>query len=243
MGRLDRADDTEPAHCAEMHLSQPQGNQKRRNRGRPAGPPSQSASSDRPNRAAELQARFDPNGVEDAATFWARSNARLGFSMTPVATAGRRNTNGRQLVECQCAACGAEVMAERAPKHRHEVMCDACRAALGGMLRGEERAAAEQVRRAHNMSRRNQRQDGIPEFTAEDLEALAEMRAMRDLGNGRVGNTRTPGQGGGGGGGGGERRSQGQRKGNPQEADEEAAQRRRRKRRGRDDEGGGNEAE
>ena len=162
-----------------MHLSQPQGNQKRRSRGRPAGSPTQSASSDRPNRAAELQARIDPNGVEDAATFWARSNARLGFSATPVATAGRRSPTGRQLVECQCAACGAEVMVERPPKHRHEVMCEACRAAIGGMLRGEERTAAEQVRRSHNLSRRNQRQDGIPEFSAEDLEALAEMRATR----------------------------------------------------------------
>ncbi|MEZ4465348.1 MAG: hypothetical protein R3F43_12950 [bacterium] len=170
-------------------MSQGQGNQKRRGRSRPGGGGGGGGGSGRPSRAAEFQARIDPNATEDSATFWARSNARLGVP-APAATSGRRS-GGRPLIECQCAVCGTDVMYDRTPKHRHEVMCDACRQAINGMLRGEERQAADQVRRATQGSRK-QRYDGIPEFTAEDLEALADMRQKRDLGNGRVGNRRGP---------------------------------------------------
>ncbi|MCB9548392.1 MAG: hypothetical protein H6706_21500 [Myxococcales bacterium] len=219
-------------------MSQAQGNQKRRGRSRSGGGGGGGGNgSGRPSRHAEFQARIDPNATEDSATFWARSNARLGVP-APAATSGRRS-GGRAIIECQCAVCGTDVMYDRTPKHRHEVMCDACRQAINGMLRGEERQAADQVRRATQGSRK-QRYDGIPEFTAEDLEALADMRAKRDIGNGRVGNRRGPESGGsrgprrptsGGGGGGG---------GNA-EGDGEGGRRRRRKRRGRED-GGGDDA-
>ncbi len=173
-------------------MSQGQSNRKRRSRGRGG----QSSSSNN-NKAAEHQARIDLDAVEDPQTFWARSNARLGVDPAMDVPSGKR---GRSPVEFPCAVCGIWVMLERWPKDRHEVRCDACRAAVGDLLTGDERSIASSYRDAHGNGRA--RLEGLPQMSPEDLEAIAEMRALANaMGNGRSSNRKRGGGGGGGGGG------------------------------------------
>ncbi len=175
----------------ETGLSQGQSNRKRRSRGRGG----QSSN----NKAAEHQARIDLDAVEDPQTFWARSNARLGVDPAMDVPSGKR---GRSPVEFPCAVCGIWVMLERWPKDRHEVRCDACRAAVGDLLTGDERSIASSYRDANGNGRA--RLEGLPQMSPEDLEAIAEMRALANaMGNGRSSNRK---RGGGGGGGGGKRK-------------------------------------
>lgn len=174
-------------------MSQTQGSRRRRGRGKPNR-----------SRAAEFQARVDSD-VEDRGTFWARSNARLGFEVISNGGKGRP----RQVVELNCTVCGVGVLVERAPKNRYEVRCSECRAALGGLLQGDERDIANEMHRANSTGRGKGRRDGLPELTEEDRAAIAEMRARKELGNGQVGNNRRRRSGGGGGGGGRRRRGGG----------------------------------
>lgn len=220
-------------------MSQTQGNRKRRGRG------SQSRS-----RAAEFQARIDSD-IEDRGTFWARSNARLGFQ----AASGGTGRRPRQAVELACTVCGAPVLVERAPKNRYEVRCGDCRAALGGLLQGDEKAIADEMWRSRRTPRGKARYQGLPEFTEEDRAALAEMRARKELGNGQVGNRRRGGGGGGGGGrggdrrrrrggggGGGEQRNRSRGDNQNNNSNGEGGRRRRRRRRGRGEGGGEGQA-
>lgn len=163
-------------------LSQAQGNRRRRGRGGRGNRSNRS-------RAAEFQARVDED-VEDRSTFWARSNARLGFSSQGNGGSSRRP---RQAVEMGCTVCGASVLVERMPKNRYEVRCTDCRSALGGLLQGEEGDIADEMLRAQRSGRGKGRHEGLPAFTEEDRAALAEMRARKELGNGQVGNRRRRG--------------------------------------------------
>ncbi|MBU0550673.1 hypothetical protein KKF91_10760 [Myxococcota bacterium] len=163
-------------------MNQSQGSRKRR--GRPLR-------TQRVSKAAEYQAKVQDqlNGQEDANTFWARSNVRLGMEAGLNASGQRRHDP----VEFPCAVCGVWVSLERWPKDRHDVRCDQCKSAVGVLLKGDE-AQAAQAWRAHQKAYAKGRLDGLPELTEEDLEAMAELRAQaNNMGNGRVGNRRGKG--------------------------------------------------
>ena len=120
---------------------------------------------------------------EDAATFWQRSNARLGIEE------GAGN-NGRATVEYPCAVCGVFVGLDRMPKNRHDVICSTCRGALGGIYNDEDQEAAADFVKARKSKQRGML-DGLPEMTEDDLEAVASIKALFDNQNaGRSGNRR-----------------------------------------------------
>lgn len=133
---------------------------------------------------------------EDSATFWSRSNARLGMD----AAYFGKDENGnktRPPVEFPCAMCGVPVMLERWPKDRQDVRCDACKSAVGGLLSGEERQIAQDFRRQRKAEAKG-KLEGLPDLSDEDVEAIREMREMQNaMGNGRVGNRRGKTSGGG----------------------------------------------
>ena len=121
---------------------------------------------------------------EDAATFWQRSNARLGIEEEG---AGIR---GRSPVEYPCAVCGVFVGLERMPKDRHDVICSTCKGALGGIYDEEDQAAADTFVRERKSKQRGLL-DGLPEMSEEDLEAVGSIKALFDNHNaGRSSNRR-----------------------------------------------------
>ncbi len=128
--------------------------------------------------------------AEDARTFWERSNARLG--MDPADANPGRKGGPHQQVEMICSVCGTAVMCDRAPKSRHDVVCGDCSSALGGLIQGEERSEANALKRVLNPNR-NKRYEGLPAFSEEDQEAIAELKAKADMGNGRSSNRRGAG--------------------------------------------------
>ncbi|MCA9542418.1 MAG: hypothetical protein KC620_26155, partial [Myxococcales bacterium] len=114
--------------------------ERRRSRGRGGRAPKPG------NTAAEHQASVNHDEVEDAQTFWARSNARLGIEAeNDNASNGKR---GRGPVEFPCAVCGEWVQLERWPKDRHEVRCENCKAAVAGLLVGDDKHIAAAFRKA-----------------------------------------------------------------------------------------------
>ncbi len=142
------------------------------------------------------------DGIEDQATFWARSDARLGID--PSTNVTRRT---KAPAAFPCAMCGEMCALDRWPKHRQDVICDTCKDATRVFLDdAEERKVAEEYRRSQKESK-NGRYRGLPELSDEDKEALSEMRTRAStMGNGRVGNRRRGGGGGGGAGGDGRRK-------------------------------------
>lgn len=174
-------------HDPETSLSQHQGNRKRRGRSSRSG-------GRNGNRAADHQARV-VDGMEDPQTFWARSNARLGVEAIGPNAMTRQK---RAPMESPCAMCGVLCQMERFPKHRLDVRCDACRAAVGSLLGSdEERQLANQIKRQRRSEMSN-KYDGLPAMSEEDLAAVAEMRSRQSLGNGRSSNRRRRDSGGGG---------------------------------------------
>ncbi|MGC6417297.1 MAG: hypothetical protein ACON3Z_09260 [Bradymonadia bacterium] len=126
---------------------------------------------------------------EDAATFWARSNARLGID--PEDSAGGKRSKAP--VEFACGVCGVFVQLERWPKDRQSVRCESCKNACGALLTGDDLEIASSL----SKKGKSGRFDGLPEMTEEDLEAITEMKAHAErMGNGRSGN-RKRGSGGG----------------------------------------------
>lgn len=120
---------------------------------------------------------------EDAATFWQRSNARLGIDESA-------GSSGRAAVEYPCAVCGVFVGLERMPKDRHDVVCGTCRGALGGIYNEEDQEAAADFVKARKSKQRGML-DGLPEMTEEDLEAVSSIKALFDNQSaGRSGNRR-----------------------------------------------------
>jgi hypothetical protein len=151
----------------ELTLTQPHGDRRRRSRHRKGGP-------------KPVEATPAGNGpLEDPRTFWERSNARLGVEAIGEDPSGRRR--GRGPVEYPCAVCGTMVMMDRWPKHRHEVRCEPCRATVSSMLVDDDDTQPPATRGDGAPPRPAvpARLEGLPEMTAEDLEALAEIRANR----------------------------------------------------------------
>lgn len=228
-------------------------NRKARGRGRGRKPEQFNKANDRMRKAQQQPDDEDPR------TFWERSNARLGVA-PPEPSGGGQRRSGRAPVEYPCSVCGTMVTLDRWPRHRHDVICPSCRKEMSGLMADEDVPVPQ---RSGGGRRKKPALEGLPEMTPEDLEALAEMRAAGDLGNGRSDNKRRSrrggnrggggGQGrnrrrsgrssgGGGGGGGGESRSGGgQGGGNKQSKGEGQGQGRRRRRRRKS--GGGNRAE
>lgn len=156
--------------------------------------------------AAIHQASVQDSLFEDSQTFWSRSNARLGMDAAYFGKDGDKNGKTRPPVEFPCAVCGEWVMLERWPKDRHEVRCESCKAAVGGLLVGEERSIAQDFRKQRKAELKG-RYEGLPDMSPEDLEAIREMREVANaMGNGRVGNRRGKVSGASGGGGGKQRR-------------------------------------
>ena len=121
---------------------------------------------------------------EDSATFWKRSNARLGIDD------GMGEGKGKAPVEHPCAVCGVIIALDRMPKDRHDVICSSCRGALGGMYDDDDREAANSYVRERKSKQRGLL-DGLPEMSQEDLEAIDGIKALFDHGNsGRSGNRR-----------------------------------------------------
>ena len=119
---------------------------------------------------------------EDSATFWQRSNARLGID-----EGGGANSRA---VEYPCAVCGVFVGLDRLPKDRHDVVCQVCKGALGGIYDEEDQAAAADYVRTRSSKQRGML-DGLPEMSEEDLEAIGSIKALFDNQNtGRSGNRR-----------------------------------------------------
>lgn len=163
-------------------MSQSHSSRRRRGRGRGGRGSSQ---------AAEHQASIQDSLVEDAQTFWARSNARLGMDAAYYGnTGGKNGRGGKPPVDFPCAVCGEWVLLERWAKDRHEVRCENCKQAVGQLLSGEDKQIAHEFRRERKAAAKG-RYDGLPEMSDEDVEAVREMRAVADaMGNGRVGNRR-----------------------------------------------------
>lgn len=121
---------------------------------------------------------------EDAATFWQRSNARLGIDE------GNGGQRGRSPVEYPCAVCGIFVGLDRMPKERHDVVCVTCRGALGTMYDEEDQEAASTYIKERKSQQRGLL-DGLPEMSEEDLEAVGSIKALFDNHNaGRSSNRR-----------------------------------------------------
>ena len=126
---------------------------------------------------------------EDSATFWARSNARLGIDESGGASGGRAP------VDYPCAVCGVIVGLERMPKDRHDVVCTTCRGALGTLYDDEDQEAAADFVKTRKSKQRGLL-DGLPEMSEEDLEAIGSIKALFDSpGSGRSGNRRLFGTG------------------------------------------------
>ncbi len=133
------------------------------------------------------------DNVEDPATFWARSNARLGMEEKDDQGGGKR---ARGPIEFPCAVCGIFVSEDRWPKERHDVRCDGCRSAMSTILSDEDRDISDELRRTR-VAEAKGKYDGLPELTEEDLAAVAEMKALAERrGNGQRGNNSRRGGGG-----------------------------------------------
>jgi hypothetical protein len=190
-----------------------QNNTNRRRRGRP-GRGRNNGQGRKPNHEQAAHERsglglFD--NTEDAATFWARSNARLGIELTDDQSSGRR---AKGPIDFPCAVCGIFVSSDRWPKERHDVRCDDCRQAMNTLFDDADRDISDEMKRTRAAEAKG-KYDGLPDLTEEDREAVAEMRALAERrGNGRRGNNSRRGSGGqrkrrhGGGGGGGGRNKQ-----------------------------------
>ena len=120
-------------------LSQNNGSRRRRgrsgrgNRGHRQGPDNRS------------QLGLSPVHQEDAQTFWARSNARLGIDAGT--NDGTSNRKSRPPIDFPCAACGVPVSLDKWPKERHDVLCENCRGAVGNLLDDAEAEIATAYRR------------------------------------------------------------------------------------------------
>lgn len=137
--------------------------------------------------AAEHQAAAAHDREESAATFWARSNARL--SIDPAEGGPTKRGQSAQGGEFVCAACGTLATYERNPK----TLCEPCHRALygqQGLISGGEREIAQQLRQSSAGQRARKKHEGLPRFDKEDLEALADLRALNELGTGRNANRR-----------------------------------------------------
>ena len=134
------------SHTGNIQLSQ----STRRRRGKGRG----QRSGGRPEFGSML-AVFDRE--EDSATFWKRSNARLGIDD------GMGEGKGKAPVEHPCAVCGVIIALDRMPNDRHDVICSSCRGALGGMYDDDDREAANSYVRAEveaaRIARRSARDD------------------------------------------------------------------------------------
>lgn len=140
-------------------------------------------------------------------------------------------------------------MLDRAPKHRHDVKCDDCKSALGCLIVGDERDDATAIKRTIRPPK-SRKYEGLPTFSEEDLEAIAEVKARADQGTGRNSNRRKSGNGqrrrkkrNGGKGDNGHKRPQNKGQSSPKgeggEGGEGRRRRRRRRRRGGGNGGGG----
>ena len=153
-----------------------QSGRRKRGRGRPSR-----RSSGKVDYHSKL-ATFDKE--EDPATFWQRSNARLGIDE------GGSGSRGRSPVEHPCAVCGLFVGLERMPKERHDVICATCRGALGSMYDDEDQLAADSYVKERKSKQRGLL-DGLPEMSEEDLAAVDSIKALFDnQSSGRSGNRR-----------------------------------------------------
>ena len=94
---------------------------------------------------------------EDAATFWARSNA-LGVDPDAAEAQGRK---AKGPIEFACAVCGVSVMLERWPKERQAVRCDNCKVAMGGLFSEEDAEIATELQKKRTAERRGQ-MEGLP---------------------------------------------------------------------------------
>ena len=190
-----------------------QNNANRRRRGRSG----RGRNNHQGRKSGQEQAAHERSGLglfdnsEDAATFWARSNARLGIELGDEQSSGRRNKGP---IDFPCAVCGIFVSSDRWPKERHDVRCDDCRQAMNTLFDDTDRDISEEMKRSRAAEAKG-KYDGLPELTEEDRAAVAEMRALAERrGNGRRGNNSRRGGGGqrkrrGGGGGGGRNKHRG----------------------------------
>ena len=217
-------------------LSHNPSNRKRRGRGGRSGQRSGQRSGSRGVSYQSALGQYQQG--EDPATFWDRSNARLGMEPEGM-------VNGRRVkapVEFACAVCGVFVLLDRWPKERQDVRCDSCKNACGSLLTGDDLEIATELAKQRKAG--SGRYQGLPEMSEEDLAAVTEMKAMADrMGNGRSGNRKRGGGGGrkrrrGGGGGGGYRSNNNQGGGRSGGGNSGSGGRRRRRRRG--GRGGGN---
>jgi hypothetical protein len=176
-------------------------------------------------------------GLEDPKVFWERSNVRLGVEEDN-ASAGKRKPAGG--MPFACSVCGTMVDVDRWPKDRHDVVCGECKSGLDVLLDGEPRGKKKSAKQSAR--------EGIPAFSEEDLEAIAEMKAraadmpngMSPTKGGRGNGRRRKKKRAGGQGGSGKRQPQQQQQ--QQRAEGGGGRRRRRRRRKGGDAGGGQAA-